>query len=183
MSGSSAAVGWRLAVNLENELHVPSGRSKLHTGPALALVILNAGDESAESKPSLNQCVGERTNSRESEPSVQFPHAKWSTHSRKGTRPGSRVHSSDDCDPSFRTPSRRTIPSAEDHSLWLVRPGPAARTQRRGHFGRHAGANEIDKSVQILNAIDPSFSVDLIVRTPYNLEWRLHKEEIGFCEK
>jgi predicted nucleotidyltransferase len=35
--------------------------------------------------------------------------------------------------------------------------------------------NEIDKSVQILNAIDPPFDVDLIVRTPHSLEWRLRE--------
>jgi predicted nucleotidyltransferase len=35
--------------------------------------------------------------------------------------------------------------------------------------------NEIDKSVHIWNAIDPPFSLDLIVRTPYNLEWRLRE--------
>jgi uncharacterized protein len=35
--------------------------------------------------------------------------------------------------------------------------------------------NEIDKSVQILNALDPPFDVDLIVRTPHNLEWRLRE--------
>jgi predicted nucleotidyltransferase len=35
--------------------------------------------------------------------------------------------------------------------------------------------NEIDKSVQILNALDPPFDADLIVRTPRNLEWRLRE--------
>jgi predicted nucleotidyltransferase len=38
-----------------------------------------------------------------------------------------------------------------------------------------AARNEIDKSVQILNAVDPPFDVDLIVRTPHNLEWRLRE--------
>ncbi len=33
--------------------------------------------------------------------------------------------------------------------------------------------NEIDKAVQILNVLDPPFSLDLIVRTPHNLQWRL----------
>src|SRR5205085_12232309 len=33
--------------------------------------------------------------------------------------------------------------------------------------------NEIDKCVQILDALDPPFDVDLIVRSPHNLEWRL----------
>src|SRR5262249_39658793 len=35
--------------------------------------------------------------------------------------------------------------------------------------------NEIDKSVQIWNAIDPPFDLDLIVRTPHNLKWRLRE--------
>ena len=35
--------------------------------------------------------------------------------------------------------------------------------------------NEIDKSVQILNALDPPFDADLIVRTPRNLAWRLRE--------
>jgi predicted nucleotidyltransferase len=35
--------------------------------------------------------------------------------------------------------------------------------------------NEIDKSVQILDALDPPFDVDLIVRSPHNLEWRLRE--------
>jgi predicted nucleotidyltransferase len=35
--------------------------------------------------------------------------------------------------------------------------------------------NEIDKAVQILNVLDPPFSVDLIVRTPHNLSWRLEE--------
>jgi predicted nucleotidyltransferase len=33
--------------------------------------------------------------------------------------------------------------------------------------------NELDKAVHILNVIDSPFSVDLIVRTPHNLAWRL----------
>jgi uncharacterized protein len=38
-----------------------------------------------------------------------------------------------------------------------------------------AARNEIDKSVQILDALDPPFDVDLIVRSPHNLEWRLRE--------
>ncbi len=37
--------------------------------------------------------------------------------------------------------------------------------------------NEIDRAIQILNVLDPPFSVDLIVRTPHNLEWRLREED------
>ncbi|HEY1379935.1 MAG TPA: nucleotidyltransferase domain-containing protein [Gemmataceae bacterium] len=35
--------------------------------------------------------------------------------------------------------------------------------------------NEIDKSVHILDALDPPFDADLIVRSPRNLEWRLRE--------
>ncbi len=35
--------------------------------------------------------------------------------------------------------------------------------------------NEIDQSVRILNAIDVPFALDLIVRTPKNLKWRLEE--------
>src|SRR5689334_10818554 len=35
--------------------------------------------------------------------------------------------------------------------------------------------NEIDKAVQIWQAIDPPFALDLIVRTPHNLRWRLQE--------
>jgi predicted nucleotidyltransferase len=35
--------------------------------------------------------------------------------------------------------------------------------------------NEIDKAVHILNVLDPPFSVDLIVRTPHNLSWRVEE--------
>jgi predicted nucleotidyltransferase len=38
--------------------------------------------------------------------------------------------------------------------------------------------NELDKAVRILNVLDPPFSVDLIVCTPYNFSWRL---EEGDC--
>jgi len=38
-----------------------------------------------------------------------------------------------------------------------------------------AAHNEIDKAVHILNVLDPPFSVDLIVRTPHNLCWRLEE--------
>lgn len=35
--------------------------------------------------------------------------------------------------------------------------------------------NELDKSLQIWNSIDPPFDLDLIVRTPRNLDWRLRE--------
>jgi predicted nucleotidyltransferase len=35
--------------------------------------------------------------------------------------------------------------------------------------------NEIDKALQIENYLDPPFGVDVIVRTPYNLAWRLRE--------
>jgi predicted nucleotidyltransferase len=33
--------------------------------------------------------------------------------------------------------------------------------------------NEIDQSIRIWNAIEPPFLLDLIVRTPHNLQWHL----------
>jgi predicted nucleotidyltransferase len=35
--------------------------------------------------------------------------------------------------------------------------------------------NEIDQSIRIWNTVDPPFAVDLIVRTPPNLRWRLEE--------
>jgi predicted nucleotidyltransferase len=35
--------------------------------------------------------------------------------------------------------------------------------------------NEIDQSIRIWNAVDPPFSVDIIVRTPKNLRWRVEE--------
>ena len=37
--------------------------------------------------------------------------------------------------------------------------------------------NELDKSAQILVAVEPPFSADLIVRTPKNMAWRLEERE------
>ena len=37
--------------------------------------------------------------------------------------------------------------------------------------------NQIDQAVRIHNAIDPQFDVQVIVRTPYNLGWRLAERE------
>ncbi len=35
--------------------------------------------------------------------------------------------------------------------------------------------NQISQSLRIWNAVDPPFSVDLIVRTPENMKWRLEE--------
>jgi len=43
--------------------------------------------------------------------------------------------------------------------------------------------NEIDKSVQILNALDPPFDADLIVRTPRNLELAAARRPTGFSAR
>jgi uncharacterized protein len=37
--------------------------------------------------------------------------------------------------------------------------------------------NQIDQALRILNALEPPFYVDLIVRTPANLDWRLAEGE------
>lgn len=42
--------------------------------------------------------------------------------------------------------------------------------------------NQIDQAVKISLAIDPPFPVDLIVRTPQNLEWRLNEGD-SFLEE
>lgn len=100
-------------------------------------------------------------------------------------------------------PQRKTTPSkATDRSRWRVSPAAIQafarqvaerfRPDRIILFGSYAygrphqysdvdilvivpARNEIDKSVQILNAVDPPFDADLIVRTPYNLDWRLRE--------
>jgi predicted nucleotidyltransferase len=37
--------------------------------------------------------------------------------------------------------------------------------------------NQLDQAVRISLAIDPPFSLDVIVRTPYNMRWRLAEED------
>jgi predicted nucleotidyltransferase len=42
--------------------------------------------------------------------------------------------------------------------------------------------NQLDMAVRISVAIDPPFPLDIIVRTPKNLKWRLEEGESFLCE-
>lgn len=42
--------------------------------------------------------------------------------------------------------------------------------------------NQLDQAVKIELACDPPFPVDLVVRTPHNLSWRLAEGESFLCE-
>jgi len=42
--------------------------------------------------------------------------------------------------------------------------------------------NQIDQAVKIRRGVDPQFATDILVRTPYNLAWRL-KEGDSFLQE
>jgi hypothetical protein len=42
--------------------------------------------------------------------------------------------------------------------------------------------NQLDRAWQIQRTLDPPFPVHVVVRTPYNMEWRLREGDLFLCE-
>src|SRR5262245_3765384 len=86
-----------------------------------------------------------------------------------------RREHSDARDPGLRAPRRGALRPGEDRPVRFVRLRYAARRQRRGHPVVMPARSQLRAAFRIDVTCEPCFPLDIIVRTPENMRWRLEE--------